>query len=74
MKLFTLLERADLIKMLYENMSSIIRTKCAFRKKYLAKTLRDLAKKFENNGSITDSADRGIIRIICTIEKIAQVK
>ena len=41
-------------------MFSIIRTKRAFRKKYLAKhfstakTLRDIAKKCENTGSITE--------------------
>ena len=37
MKHLTLLERADLVKMFNENMSSIIRTERPFRIKYPAK-------------------------------------
>jgi len=72
---FTLLEKADLIKMFYENMLSIIRTKRAFRKNYptkncsIVKTFRDLAKKFENTDSIANSVYRCKIRAIRTIKK-----
>ena len=75
MKHFTLLERADIIKTMYENMSSILKTKRAFRKKCpTAKTLRDLTKKIENPCSIMVSVGRGRIRTISTIENYAYVK
>ena len=61
-------------------MSSIIKTKRPIRKKYLAKKsstekmMRDLAKKFENIGYITDPVCRGRIRTIRIIKKIVHVK
>lgn len=80
MERYTPIERAAIVKMFIKNNSSIVQTQREFRRKYGrraapdAKTIRRLAARFEEYGTLADVRHRGRSRTSRSVENVDAVR